>query len=535
MDQEFENAVKMRTTILVCIVLIMVTFAVYWQVGNHEFLTYDDNSYIAENAHVSKGMTYDNIIWAFTSVDQCNWHPVTWLSHMLDTQIYGMNPRGHHLTNVVIHCCSTIFLFFLLVRLTGGLWQSSFVAAMFALHPLHVESVAWAAERKDVLSACFGFLTLFLYSHYVEKQRSNAKSCGTIYLLTLFSFVLGLMSKPMLVTLPVVMLLLDFWPLHRFGIGQNSSRTSIYSLVKEKIPFFTFSILSSAITIYAQRKGGAMATLEVVPFAIRLQNSLVSYLSYLLNTLWPHDLAVLYPYTLSIPLWQVISSVVVLFLISAAAIWAGRRYPYLPVGWFWFLVTLLPVIGIIQVGFQSMADRYAYIPSVGLFIMIAWGVPALFRTKRSMERIDCARQCNTQRLKTYREFIPALLAAVTILTAIAVTWHQIGYWKNNFSLYQHTLKVTTGNYIINYNLGIAYGRAGDRDAAIKEFQTAIMIKPSESKVRNLLGSTLAEMGDLDGAITEFKKSLSINPKDSDARYSLEFWLGQKEKRDQLHH
>lgn len=510
----------MRPTILICLALIIVTFAVYWQVYNHEFISYDDDVYIERNSHVSKGITNANIIWAFTSVDQCNWHPVTWLSDLLDVQIYGLNPCGHHLTNVAFHCIATLLLFFLLVRLTGGLWQSAFVAAMFALHPLHVESVAWAAERKDVLSACFWFLTLLLYSRYAEMRRNEAKSCIAIYLLTLFSFVLGLMSKPMLVTLPVIMLLLDYWPLKR--------KTSLYSLVKEKVPFFACSILSSAITIYAQRKGGALVTLDLIPFVSRLQNSLVAYIKYIIKTFWPHDLAVLYPFNSSIPLWQVISSVVVIFIISAASIRAGRRCPYLPVGWFWFLITLLPVIGLIQVGNQSMADRYAYIPVTGLFIMVAWGVPALFRVEQGM-RVASAFQCNVCKLGTFREFILALLASVVIISTIAVTWRQIGYWKNNFTLYRHTLDVTTGNYIINYNLGIAYGRAGNPDAAIKEFKTALMSKPNDSKARNLLASTLAEKGDIDAAIAEYTKSFLMNPTDKDAIYSLEYWLKQKKK------
>lgn len=518
MCQKAEKAVKPRNTILISILLVIVTFAVYWQVGSHEFLTYDDNDYVYSNAHVSRGLSCENVVWAFTSVEKCNWFPVTWLSHMFDVQVYGMNPRGHHLTNVVIHCISTLILFFLLIRLTDGLWQSFFVSAMFALHPLHVESVAWVAERKDVLSACFWFLTLILYSRYVETQRTSAKSCVAQYLLTLFSFALGLMSKPMLVTLPVVMLLLDYWPLDRYN------KASLYSLIKEKVPFFACSLLSSVITIYAQRKGGAMATFDLVPFIIRLQNSLVSYTNYLIKTVWPHDLAVLYPYSFSIPLWLLISSFVVLFLISAASLWAGRRYPYIPVGWFWFLVTLLPVIGIIQVGYQSMADRYMYIPAVGLFIMMAWGVPALFRVGQDMGAV----QCNTRK-RGYREAVIALLASTSIVMTIIVTWRQIGYWKDDVSLYRHTLSVTNGNFIIHFNLGLAYGRKGNSDAMIKELRTAISIKPTECKVRNLLAFALAERGDIDAAIAEYRKSLSTNPNDKDAQFSLEYRLRQKEK------
>ena len=499
----------MRPTILICIALVTVTFAVYWQVGNHEFLSFDDDIYIARNVHIYERLTTTDIVWAFTSVEKCNWHPITWLSHMLDGQLFGMNPRGHHLTNVSIHCLATLLLFFLLIRLTDGLWQSAFVAAMFALHPLHVESVAWAAERKDVLSAFFWFATLLLYVRYVAARQSGLKGIS-LYLLTLLTFMLGLMSKPILVTLPVVMLLMDYWPLLRFG-----NKVSLYSLFKEKLPFFACSILSSAITIYAQRKGGAVVPLEWIPFTIRIQNALVSYLKYIIKTLWPLDLAVLYPLILSIPLWQVISSAAALLIISAAAIAARRRYPFLTVGWFWFLVTLLPVIGLVQVGNQSMADRYMYLPIVGLFIMIAWGVPALLGPEQGWQR------------SVRRVLAP--VAALAVITTVTITWRQIGYWQNNITLYRHALQVTTDNYIIHYNLGIAYGRTGEVEASINEFKKAVILKPSDIKIRNLLASTLAENGYIDAALSEFSISLAINPNDREAISSQKYWQDQKKK------
>lgn len=502
--------------------LTIVTFAVYWHVGNHEFLSYDDDVYIVSNPHVAQGITTANIAWAFTSVEQCNWHPVTWLSHMLDVQLFGMNPRGHHLTNVLFHTIATLILFSLLVRLTGAVWKSSFVAALFALHPLHVESVAWAAERKDVLSACFFFLTLLLYSRYVEARRNKSASSVTIYLLTLLSFVLGLMSKPMLVTLPVIMLLLDLWPLRRLDTAPTLS-----SLVAEKIPFLACSILSSAITIYAQREGGAIVVLDWVPIATRLQNSLVSYARYLVKAVWPHDLAVLYPFTLSIPLWQVVSSAVLLLLISAATIRAGRQHPYLPVGWFWFLITLFPVIGLVQVGNQSMADRYTYIPIVGIFMMLAWGVPALLGTTDGTGGGTETVKRSVWSRPARRNTVLTLLAIVAIATSAVLTWQQIGYWKDNFSLYRHTLKVTSNNYIIHYNLGVAYGRRGDLDAAVNEFKAAVMIKPNDWTARSLLASTLAERGDIDAAIKEFNNALIINPNNMSAKSSLEYWRNRK--------
>jgi hypothetical protein len=333
---------KKRHLGLICMGLVIVIFAVYMQTANHQFLTLDDNDYVTNNPHVTSGITGENIIWAFTSVDEANWHPVTWLSHMADVQFYGMNPQGHHLTNVVIHTVSSLLLLFFLLRVTGSLWQSSFVAVLFAIHPLHVESVAWVAERKDVLSAFFWFLTLFVYSEYVAKLKP------TLYILSLFSFVLGLMSKPMLVTLPIVMLLMDFWPLDRYRHDEKGNRLRrLKALIKEKIPFFVFSLMSAGVTIYAQGKGGAIKRFDVIPFGFRVENALISYVRYIIKTLWPHDLAVLYPIPLTYPLWQCIGSLILLLLISGATIWVGRQHPYLTVGWCWFLITLLPVIGLI--------------------------------------------------------------------------------------------------------------------------------------------------------------------------------------------
>jgi hypothetical protein len=440
----------------------------------------------------------------------CNWHPITWLSHMLDIELFGLNPQGHHFTNVGLHIGATLLLFFLLARITGAFGRSLFVAALFALHPLHVETVAWAAERKDVLSTFFGFLTLLLYSNYAAVRSLNVKSGNLYYLLMFCSFCVGLMAKPMLVTLPVVMILLDYWPLCRF---KERGMLPFFALLKEKVPLFFCSILSSFITVYAQRTGGAVVSLETIPFMARFQNSLVSYIKYIFKTVWPNDLAVLYPFLLGIPLWQVALSAFMVLSVSFSVIWSGRRYPYLAVGWFWFLVTLLPVIGLVQVGNQSMADRYMYVPAVGLFIMVAWGIPQLFKvlpgTLLSKDRI--------------RTQILALSATVIIFAAAAVTWRQIGYWQNNFTLYRNALDVTGGNYVINYNLGIAYGRLGKLDEAIQEFRTAISVKPYEFKVRNLLASTLAEKGDVESAIMEFAKTLSLDPQNREAAQSLEYW------------
>ncbi len=483
------KSANIRSVVLFCIALSFMTLSVYMQTRHHPFSTLDDIVYVTNNPHVASGMTGSNIIWAFTSVDAANWHPITWLSHMTDVQLYGMNPGGHHLTNVVIHVASSLFLLIFLFRSTGSLWRSSFVAALFALHPLHVESVAWVAERKDVLSAFFGFLTLLMYSEYVAKQKP------LLYLLCLFCFVLGLMSKPMLVTLPIVMLLMDFWPLGRCQHGAQGSGTrqlsaKIIGLIQEKAPFFACALFSCIITFYAQSKGGATSGFGEIPPALRIENALVAYVKYIIKTLWPRDIAVIYPFPLSIPLWQVIGSLLVILLISAAVIRSGRRYPYLPMGWFWFLVTLVPVIGLIQVGEQSMADRYSYIPLTGLFIVAAWGVPDLAAGMK------------------HRDAILALFAGTIIIASAILTWRQLGYWQDPVSLFRHANQVTPDSYVIHKHLGVALG---DIDDAIKEYQEAIRLKPDYADAHNNLGVVLAEKGNLDAAIDEYRKTLRINP------------------------
>jgi len=490
-----------RHVVLISATLVAITLAVYMQLGNHEFISYDDPSYVTDNLHVSSGITGENVIWAFTSFDEANWHPVTWLSHMTDVQLYGMNPRGHHLTSLVIHSITSLLLLYLLLRCTGSLWQSSLVAALFALHPLHVESVAWVAERKDVLSAFFWFLTLLLYAEYVAKRKQ------VLYVWALFSFVLGLMSKPMIVTLPIVMLLMDFWPLKRYWLenqeqGQRKLLGKVMALINEKIPFFACSLISGVITIYAQHTGGTTLGLDEMPFIARIQNALIVYVTYIIKTFWPHDLAVLYPIQTSFPLWQVIVSLCVLLLISAAAIKLGRRFSYLPMGWFWFIITLLPVIGLLQVGRQSMADRYTYIPVIGLFIMVAWGIPDLIRGLQ------------------YRERILALLASVAIVSSITLTLRQLDHWRNSISLYRHTLQVTSNNCIIHNNLGVSFLKENDLDAAIREFMEAIAIQPNYIEARLNLGMAHSNKGNLDAAIKEFKEALAINPVSAEAYFNL---------------
>lgn len=456
----------------------------------------DDNLYITENSHVAHGLTVQNIIWAFSSFESFNWHPITWISHMLDVQFYGMNPRGHHLTNVAVHSASSVILFLFLFRFTGILWSSASVAALFALHPLRVESVAWVAERKDVLSAFFWFLTIFFYCEYVSKMKS------TFYVFALFCMVLGLMAKPMLVTIPLVMVCIDFWPLNRFRCEQGQFRSQVTMLIMEKLPFFACSLLSGLITVYAQQKGGAVITLDAIPLGLRTQNAITAYVQYIVKTMWPNDLALFYPFPLSVPLWQVIASLFFLVLISVTAYRTRHHYPYIMAGWFWYLITLLPVIGFIQVGGQSMADRYTYIPTTGLFIIAAWGIPELTRGLR------------------YWRFMCALSASICIVLLSAVTWRQLGYWKDNISLYQHSLQVTNDNYVIHNNMGVALAANGNTDAAIAEYRKALRIKPNYADAHYNMGIALVSKGGFDEAINRFQQVLQADPNHTDARNNL---------------
>jgi len=494
--------------VLLCMTLAVMTLSVYLQVGSHQFISFDDYQYVKDNPHVSGGITGKNILWAFTSIEASNWHPVTWMSHMADVQLYGMSPRSHHLTNVVIHTASSLLLLLLLLRCTGSLWKSWFVAVLFALHPLHVESVAWVAERKDVLSAFFGLLTLFFYSGYVAKQKPGR------YLLALFSFLLGLMSKPMLVTLPIIMLLMDYWPLGRYrqeGQGQSLQQLlgKMLSLIKEKIPFFALTLPSIVLTIYAQHQGGSVAGLKEIPLLLRTGNALIAYVKYIGKILWPSDLAIFYPLPAAVPLWQVIGSLSILVLLSTGVIRAGRRCPYLILGWFWFLITLLPVIGLVQVGGQSMADRYTYLPALGLFIMAVWGVPDLARRLR------------------YREEILALLAGMVVIASTALTWKQIGYWQDGISLYRHALQVTSNNHLVNFNLAVDLTEKGDLDGAIQAYRASLDGNTFISEAHNNLGFVLAKKGDWDAAIKEYQLSLWMNPKDTRSLLNLGDAFAQK--------
>jgi hypothetical protein len=497
----------MRIIFVLGMALAILTIATYFQTVHHEFLLYDDYQYVTKNPHVATGLDTTNISWAFTSFEAANWHPLTWLSHMLDVQLYGLDARGHHLTNMLIHTGSALLLLLFLYQTTGAPWQSFVTAALFALHPLHVESVAWIAERKDVLSAFFGLITLILYARYSKQQRRGP------YFLALIAYVCGLMTKPMLITIPLIMLLLDFWPLNRYGTAQQAadpmSLLRLRSLILEKVPFLLCAFLSAVVTISAQHWSGAIRNLQEVSLPLRIGNALTAYLGYLQKTVWPKDLAILYPLPPDYPLGQLFAAMLILSL-ATGAIWKYRsRFPYLLTGWFWYLITLLPVIGIIPIGDQAMADRYTYVPLIGLFIMASWGIPQLLAPL------------------PFRKGILTLLTITVIAALTALTYRQLGFWRDSITLFRHTLNVTTNNYRIHNNLGVALAQQGDSNGAIAEYLAALHLEPNFIEAHNNLGNAFATRGDFDAAIQAYRQVLSLNPAIPEAHNNLGFALAQQ--------
>ena len=499
---------------LISLFLIVITFAVFWQVNRHEFVNYDDNVYILENHHVQAGLTVKGVGWAFTSFYASNWHPLTWLSHMLDCELFGLNPKWHHLTNLIFHLANTVLLFLLLNRMTGALWKSAFVGILFALHPLHVESVAWVAERKDVLSTFFWMLTLWAYIRYFEQPGLGK------YIITLLLFMSGLMSKPMLVTLPLVLLMLDYWPLDRLK-HLSSSNTSIttpwipiaFRLVLEKIPLIVLAAASSAITIFAQQQGNTVMSLEALPLGMRVANALVSYVTYIWKTIRPVGLAVFYPHPDMHAICKVAGAGSLLLCIFIIVLCSARRRPYLAVGWLWYFITLAPVIGLVQVGAQAMADRYTYIPIIGLFIIIAWGIPDILASWR------------------YKKQILIISTGLVISTVTVLTFFQLQNWKNNFTLFKHALRVTDGNYLAHTNLGAALVGQGKLDEGITHYNRALEIKPDYALANYNLGVALDRKGDLQQAITHYENAIHSRPDYVKAHSNLGVALARQRKFD----
>ena len=479
---------------LVYAVLALASLIAYEPVHRNKFINYDDNDYVAENPYVRSGITRESVIWAFTTRHASNWHPLTWLSHMLDCQFFGTNPLWHHLMNLLFHVANTLLLFWVLKRMTGALWPSAFVAAVFALHPLHVESVAWAAERKDVLSGFFWMLTIAAYVRYAERPGIAR------YLLVFSALCLGLMAKPMLVTLPFVLLLLDYWPLGRF---QGRHAATIYRLIGEKAPLFALAAVSSVVTYIAQRGAGAVLLGQKLPLKLRAANAAVSYVSYIGKMIYPSRLAALYPHQASrLPLTQPIVCLVILIIVSAGIIYAARRARFLAVGWLWYLGTLVPVIGLIQVGVQAMADRYTYLPSIGIFIIVAWGAAGLLAGWR------------------YRKIVLAISASIVLAALLLCTRMQVRHWQNSFTLFGHTLEVTERNYIMQNNYGNLLYQNGHPAEAAAHFEEALRINPKHTGALNNLGVISYSQGRIGWAIAHWTKAEKLKPNSADVLNNL---------------
>ncbi len=614
---------NIRCDLLISLFLVITTLGVYGQVRNHEFVDFDDDLYVTENPHVRAGLTRESVIWAFSASHSANWHPLTWLSHMLDVELYGMNPGQHHMTNLLFHMINTLLLFFLLYRMTGrgkrqeargplaprpssplaSIWPSAFTAALFALHPLHVESVAQVAERKDVLSTFFFFLTLWSYDRYARSPNISR------YLPIPLFLTLGLMAKPMLVTLPFVLLLLDYWPLnrnlkletrnsksthHASRITHHASRITHHAsrfthhasrltshasrltphasrfthhasrltfLFLEKLPLLLLVAVSSVITFVVQQRGGAMGSFEAYPLNIRIANALVAYVRYLGKMICPWDLTFFYPYQ-RLPMWQPVVSGLLLAGISLLVVWHIRRRPWLAIGWLWYLGTLVPVIGLVQVGSQAMADRYSYIPLIGIFVMIAWGVPDLLAQWSKKPDFPSCTPCPTpgmgrggkslcihlSRLRLCQNFILALrtarlsylivatVSAILLAILMGMTYIQAGYWRNSIALFEHAIDVTEKNVVAHTNLGLVLQKQGRMTEAIHHLSDAVRIRPNDAKAHNNLAIALMEQGRILEAISHYSQALASDPGLIKARINLGLVLEKQGKRDQaMHH
>jgi tetratricopeptide (TPR) repeat protein len=483
----------------IALLLALVTLLVYLPVVRFGFVNFDDDDYIFSNATVKKGLTWPGVQWAFTTFHASNWHPLTWLSHMTDCELFGLNPAAHHFVNVLFHAANAALLFGLLIRLTGfrrdpaapaapagELWPCAFIAALFAWHPLHVESVAWISERKDVLSTFLALLALLSYAKFA------CGKCRRSFWAALVFFALGLLAKPMVVTLPFILLLLDFWPLRRMPAGRWQL-AGIWPLVREKIPFFLLALASCVVTFLAQSRGDAVRSLESFSLAYRLENLPVAYATYLWKLFWPVDLAVLYPLPTTIPVLAVIASAGLLLMISVLAWRLRKSGPYLPVGWLWFLGMLVPVIGLVQVGGAAWADRYSYLSATGIFIMVTFGCVALAR-RYSLPKL----------------ILPAV--AVLILAACVVaTENQLRFWRNGETLFRRAIAVTRDNSIALGDLGVALDAQGRFEEATGYYHQALQLAPGRYQFHNNLGNILDHLGRTQEALAEYQMAVQLKP------------------------
>ncbi len=488
---------KAKSRIL-SVALMVAVLTVYGQVMDHEFINLDDGLYATHNDRVQGGLSWSGIRWAFTTLYAANWHPLTWLSLMTDHELYGLHPGGFHLTNLLLHLATTLLLFLLLREGTGRVWESAVVAALFGIHPLHVESVAWVSERKDVLSALFWVLALLAYGRYA--QRPGLLRYGAV----LGLFVLGLLSKPMVVTLPFVLLLWDHWPLERWqAAGAAGGKRAKARLLLEKIPFFLLSAASCVVTYAAQARSGAVSGLQWLDLGTRLLNALLSYVRYLGKLFWPKDLAIFYPYGGDDRiLWHGLAAGLLLLALTGLAGWQVRRRPWLAVGWLWFLGTLVPVIGLVQVGAQSMADRYTYIPAIGVYAAVVWGVSGLAAGSR------------------WRRAAAAAAAGLALATLGGLAWHQAGYLKDSKQVFLHAVRVTRGNYLAHNNLGVALAAEGSRAAAFAQYEKALESWPDYADALANVGLAYADSGLDELAVGFYERAVAGNPRHVQALINL---------------
>ena len=495
-----------------CLALAAVTLAAYWPVIRCEFIHLDDPAYVTDNAAVAQGLHWQSIVWAFRASEHANWHPLTWLSHMLDVQLFGLRAAAHHLVNVGFHVANALLLFLVLLRLTGAIWRCLFVAALFALHPLHVESVAWISERKDVLSTFFGLLALLAYVRYAEPPKvegraatqhatRNTQHVSRFYLLSLLLFACSLMSKPTLLTLPYLFLLLDYWPLKRLEFDtQHATRNTLFPLLLEKLPFLVLSAASSVVTLLVQTHGGAVRSFEYLPLGTRLSNVALGYVGYLQKAFWPAGLAVVYPLPPHRPEWQVAGATLLLSALTLGAVLAWRRRYWL-VGWCWFLGMLVPMIGLVQVGDQAIADRYTYLPLVGLFLALTWGL------------------CELWPRRAWRGWALGVGMLAVLGTCAALTWRQLALWQNTETLTRHAIAVTKNNYVAYDNLGAYYWEHGRTAEAIASYRQSLAIITRVESLNNL-GLALASQGDYTNAIAHYEIALRTAPDEVGLRLNL---------------
>ena len=516
LSNRFHIPCPVNLKFLIPFFLILFTLIAFWQVRHNDFINLDDDLYITNNSHVQEGLTFKSVYWAFTSTKNGQWTPVTFFSHLVDYTFFGLNAGGHHLTNLLFHTMNTLLLFFLLSRMTAALWQSAFVAAIFALHPLHVESVAWVAERRDVLHSLFLLLTIWVYINYVEKPKWFRHIC------VLLCFIFAVMSKPMAVTLPFILLLLDYWPLGRLRIGKKDQglkpfiapslkairqNVPISHLLIEKGSLFSIAVVSSLFTLFSVWGIKSLSSFENLSLIVRIENAAVSYIEYILKMIWPNSLAVLYPYPMTFPIWKVVCTTLLILTITVLVTLGRRKHPYLIVGWFWYLITLLPVIGLLQAGYQSMADRFMYMPMTGLLIMMIYGISDMYKRW------------------PYKRLTLAVLSVSLVITLMVLTRAQVKLWRNSETLFRHTLQVTNNNYFIHNHLGAALFKQGNNQEALIHFKRSLEINPYYADAHCNLGVLLLRQGKYREAIPWFVAALQNKPHSVEALTNLGIILG----------